>query len=81
MQQIGLRRRVMKSRLKWFGHVRRMGEGRLPGVMEDRQAVGTRLRGRPIRRCKDSVVRDVERRSVRGCGKRGAMEGSYEIPA
>lgn len=52
----------MKSRLRWFGHVRTLEKRRLPRVMEERQPVGTRLRGR--RRWKDSVVQDVERRGI-----------------
>lgn len=55
-QQIKLRERAMKIRLRWFGLVKRMGEGRLPCMVEERQPMGTRSRGRPRRGWKGSMI-------------------------
>lgn len=60
-----LRQRVEKSRLKWYGHVKRMEEGRLPKVMEELAITGKRPRGRPRRRWIDDIKKDVTRRGYR----------------
>src|SRR3978361_913526 len=48
-----------KSRLRWFGHVRRMNESRLPKLLLNAEANGRRGRGRPRRRYLDSVKCDL----------------------
>lgn len=45
LQQKRLHERATKTRLRCFGHVRRMVEGRIPYVIEDGQSVGRRPRG------------------------------------
>jgi hypothetical protein len=52
--------RVIKSRMRWVGHVARMGEGRgvyrvLIGMPE-----GKRLLGRPRRRWEDNIKMDLK---------------------
>ncbi|XP_031634412.1 uncharacterized protein LOC116347821, partial [Contarinia nasturtii] len=51
------------SRLRWFGHVQRMGELRLSKKILYADADGPRNRGRPRRRYLDSVKCDLD---VRG---------------
>ena len=57
--------RVIKSRMRWAGHVAHMGEGRgvcsvLAGKLE-----GKRSRGRPRRRWEDNIKMDLQEV---GCG-------------
>lgn len=59
-----LRERVEKSRLRWFGHVKRMEDVRIPRRMSELQMNGRRPRGRPRGRWIDEVKRDVEARGV-----------------
>ena len=53
------------SRLRWFGHVQRMRDDRLPKRILSAEVPGVRLRGRPRRRFIDSIRSDLE---VRGLG-------------
>ena len=55
---------VERSRLRWYGHVMRMNEERIPRRMEGLEVVGWRPRGRPRRRWMDEVKMDVEKRGV-----------------
>ncbi|XP_021932986.1 dnaJ homolog subfamily C member 28 isoform X2 [Zootermopsis nevadensis] len=43
----GLVERVEEARMKWYGHVKRMGEGRIARQMLDMRVTGTRPRERP----------------------------------
>ena len=43
------------SRLRWFGHVQRMGDNRLPKKILSAEVPGVRTRGRPKRRFIDSI--------------------------
>ncbi|KDR13155.1 hypothetical protein L798_11339 [Zootermopsis nevadensis] len=43
----GLVERVEEARMKWYGHVKRMGEGRIARQMLDMRVGGTRPRGKP----------------------------------
>lgn len=52
-----------QSRLRWWGHVQRMGEDRLPKQILESFVGGKRGRGRPRRRWEDSVGNDLD---VRG---------------
>jgi hypothetical protein len=47
--------------LRWFGHVRRIDEHRIPKRLLEMKMNGRRPRGRPRTRWKDQVKRDVER--------------------
>ena len=55
---------VRMSRLRWWGHVMRMGEGRLPRTIMNSAIEGKRGRGRPRRRWLDSVSNDFMVRGV-----------------
>ena len=61
-EEIGLQglftEKLIRSRLKWAGHVERMDEGRLPKMAMSHVDEGSRRRGRPSLRWKDCVVRD-----------------------
>ena len=51
---------VRANRLRWWGHVTRMGEARLPKRLMGSAVEGRRSRGRPRRRYLDSVRNDFE---------------------
>ena len=53
--------KVAGSRMKWSGHVQRMGEDRLSKRAWKAEEGGRRRRGRPKLRWKDCVKRDLER--------------------
>ena len=53
-----------ESRLRWFGHVQRMDEVRLPKRILNAELPGRRGRGRPRRRYIDSVRDDVIARGL-----------------
>ena len=56
---------LMKRRLRWIGHVRRMDDGRIPkDIMFGELKEGKRKRGRPKLRYKDVVKRDLGRIAV-----------------
>ena len=53
--------RVVKSRrLRWAGHVARMGEGRSAYKILTGKLTGKRLLGRPRRRWEDNIRMDLE---------------------
>ena len=56
----GLVRRAKKGVMRWFGHVVRMEEGRLPKRVMESEGVGDRRRGRPKRRWMDGVREILE---------------------
>jgi hypothetical protein len=61
--------RVVKSRrMKWAGHVARMGEGRDVQRVLVGKPEGTRQLGRSRRRWEDNIKRDLQEVGV-GCGK------------
>jgi hypothetical protein len=47
------------NRLRWFGHVQRKEENRIPKKVLYMNLEATRLRGRPRRRWQDEVREDV----------------------
>ena len=53
------------SRLRWFGHVQRLRDDRLPKRILSAEVPGVRGRGRPRRRFIDSVRSDLEVRGLR----------------
>ena len=53
------------SRLRWFGHVQRMQDDRLPKRILFAEVPGVRGRGRPRRRFIDSIRSDLEIRGLR----------------
>jgi hypothetical protein len=51
-----------RNRLKWYGHVMRMADERIPKKILEMKLRGRRPRGRPRTRWMDQVKRDMERR-------------------
>ena len=68
-EEIGIQKclmgRLVKSQLKWAGHVERMKEDRLPRMAYVHQERGKRKRRRPRMRWHDSIERDMRKRSWR----------------
>ncbi|KAL1457176.1 hypothetical protein WDU94_001836 [Cyamophila willieti] len=58
-----LQDRIETSRLKWYGHVRRMNEERLPNKYLEMKMEGRRKQGRPRLRWKDIINRDIVKRN------------------
>ena len=61
-----LKMKVAGSRMRWAGHVQRMGEDRLLKRAWKAEEGGRRRRGRPKLRWKDCVNRDLERAGTNG---------------
>ena len=55
----------IKGRISWLGHVQRMEEDRMPRKIFTQELEGTRRKGRPRKRCKDEVERDLQVLGVR----------------
>ena len=53
--------RIVKSRMKWAGHMVRMKDERLPKRYETKKQEGCRKRGRPRLRWEDCVKRDLRK--------------------
>ena len=53
-----------QARLRWWGHVQRMGEHRLPQQLLNSKIEGKRGRGRPRRRWEDAVGNDLDNRGL-----------------
>ena len=72
---------IRLNRLRWFGHVQRMEEDRIPKNVLSMNLETTRLRGRPRNRWLDEVRKDG--RLVGGNwveGKRTQQRGMEEAP-
>jgi hypothetical protein len=75
--------RVVKSRrMRWAGHVARMGDGRVVHRVLVGKLEGTRPLGRPRRRREDNIKRDLQ--EVGGdCGlRKGTFGGhlNFQVP-
>ena len=57
-----LQSKIERSRLKWYGHVKRMDRSRLPHQMLHKSFNKSRNIGRPRRRFEDMIRNDVEKR-------------------
>ena len=57
---------VTRSRLRWLGHVVRMGEDRLPPQMLYGSLEGRGKVGRPVGRWKDMIEGDIRKREMIG---------------
>jgi hypothetical protein len=55
---------VTRSRLRWLGHVARMGEARLPPQLLFGKVDGKSKKGRPVARWKDMIDKDLKKRKV-----------------
>lgn len=51
--------RIQKARLRWFGHVKRMGKERVARRELEREVKGKRSVGRPRRRWMDQIWKDI----------------------
>jgi len=56
---------IKEQRISWLGHLQRMKEVRLPRKIFTQELEGTRRRGRPRKRWKEEVERDVQVLGVR----------------
>jgi hypothetical protein len=54
--------RMGRTRLRWFGHMKRMTEERMPRRMYEKRIEGRRRRGRPRKRWKETIARDLHTR-------------------
>ena len=63
-QETSLVHRIQERRLKWFGHVSRMSQDRLPYVALHTKIHGQRNRGRPRRRWIDTISEDLEQKGL-----------------
>jgi len=56
---------IKGQRISWLGHLERMEEDRLPKKIFTQEMEGTRRRGRPRKRSKEEVERDLQVLGVR----------------
>jgi len=56
---------IKGQRVSWLGHLERMEEDRMPKKIFTRELEGTRRRGRPRKRWKEEVERDLQVLGVR----------------
>ena len=56
---------IKGQRISWLGHLERMEEDRMPKKFFTQELEGTRRRGRPRKRWKDEVERDLQVLGVR----------------
>jgi hypothetical protein len=56
---------IKGQRISWLGHLERMEEDRMPKKIFTREMEGTRRRGRPRKRWKEEVERDLQVLGVR----------------
>ena len=68
---------ISSHRMRWAGHVARMGAGRLPRQVLDGVPVGRRPLGRPRKRWEDNVREDLE--AVGGHGRRWKQQAQDRL--
>ena len=56
---------IKRQRICWLGHLERMDEDRMPKKIFTQEVEGTRRRGRPRKRWKQEVERDLQVLGVR----------------
>jgi hypothetical protein len=56
---------IKGQRMRWLGHLQRMEEDRMPKKIFTQELEGTRRRGRPRKRWKEEVERDLQVPGVR----------------
>jgi hypothetical protein len=56
---------IKGQRISWLGHLERMEEDRMPKKIFTQELEGTRHRGRPRKRWKEEVERDLQVLGVR----------------
>ena len=69
VEEMSKRKNIVKwikgQRMRWLGHLERMEEDRMPKKIFTRELEGTRTRGRPRKRWKEGVERDLQVLGVR----------------
>ena len=72
---------IKGQRISWLGHLERMGEDRMHKKVFTQELEGTRRRGRPRKRWKEEVERDLQvlgvRRWTELVADRKKMEGHF----
>ena len=63
-QETTLVHRIQERHVKWFGHVSRMGQERIPYRALHTKMHGQRSRGRPRTRWIDTVAKDLEQKGI-----------------
>ena len=58
---------IKGQRISWLGHLERMEEDRMPKKIFTQELKGTRRKGRPRKRWKEEVERDLQVLGVRRC--------------
>jgi len=56
---------IKGQRISWLGHLERMEENRMPKKIFTQELEGMRIRGRPRKRWKEEVERDLQVLGVR----------------
>jgi len=56
---------IKEQRISWLGHLERMEEDRMPKKIFTQELEGTKRRGRPRKRWKEEVERDLQVVGVR----------------
>uniref|UniRef100_A0A8D8LR18 Endonuclease-reverse transcriptase n=1 Tax=Cacopsylla melanoneura TaxID=428564 RepID=A0A8D8LR18_9HEMI len=59
-----IQERIERSRLQWYGHMRRLDENRIPLRMFNLETEGRRRRGRPRLRWVDMIHKDIQKRGL-----------------
>jgi len=62
--QVTIVDRIKARRLRWFGHVSRMDNNRIPFLALHTMVEGVRSRGRPRARWRDGVMEDIGERGL-----------------
>jgi len=57
--------KIKGQRISWLGHLERMEDDRMPKKIFTQELVGMRRRGRPRKRWKEEVERDLQKLGVR----------------
>ena len=68
--------KIVKSRMKWAGHMVRMKDDKLPKRAETNKQEGSRKRGRPQLRWEDCVKRDLRKAEQEESGEKRPTTGT-----
>ena len=68
--------KIVKSRMKWAGHMVRMKYDKLPKRAETKKQEGSRKRGRPQLRWEDCVRRDLRKAEEEENGEKRSTTGT-----
>jgi hypothetical protein len=69
---------IKRQRISWSGHLERMEEDRMPKKIFTQEQEGTRIRGRPKKRWKEEVERDLQVLEVRRCRELAADKKKWK---